>query len=182
MSDVVDRYTRLCDQFGARVEAAPDDAWNNPSPCPDWTARDVVNHIVGGQRSIVGAVTGTEPAPPAPDADPKQTWRESFAAVQEALQREGALEAKAATPMGEMPLEFMVGRIYASDVLIHTWDLARAVGGDERLDADAVAQAFKGMQTMDAMLRQGNMFGPKVEPPAGADEQTQFLCFVGRQP
>jgi hypothetical protein len=74
----------------------------------------------------------------------------------------------------------MVGRILSSDVLVHTWDLARAVGGDETLDQDAVAQAYKGLQPMDAMLRQPGVFGPKVEPPEGADLQTEFLCFLGR--
>ena len=34
---------------------------------------------------------------------------------------------------------------------------------------------------MDAMIRQPSVFGPKVEPPNGADVQTEFLCFLGRR-
>ena len=185
MSEVVDRYIRLADQFGARVEAAPDDAWENQSPCENWKARDVVKHVVETQRRMVWRINGSEgePDPVSDDADPKQVWAESYAEAKAALQQPDAMAKTVPGPGGnDMPLEMAVGRIYASDVLIHTWDLARAVGGDERLDADAVAQAFKGLEPMDAMIRQNNVFGPKVEPPEGADEQTRFLCFVGRKP
>lgn len=183
MSEVVDRYTSLADQFGARVEAAPDDAWDNQSPCEGWTARNVVNHVADIQRRLVWRINGSEDEPEAiaADADPKATWRESYAATKEALAQPGALDKTVPGPMGEMPISMAVGRIYASEVLVHAWDLARAVGGDETLDADAVSQAFKGLEPMDAMIRQPGVFGPKVEPPAGADEQTRFLCFLGRK-
>lgn len=184
MSEVIDRYLGLAEQFGARVEAAPDDAWSNQSPCEDWTAADVVRHVVGTQRRLVWRIEGNDGDPPDVDAstDPKQLWRESIAATREALHRPGALEKTVPGAMGEMPIENAVGRIFATDVLVHTWDLARAVGGDERLDAEAVTQAYKGLAPMDAMLRGRGVFGDKVEPPAGADEQTEFLCFLGRKP
>ena len=79
-----------------------------------------------------------------------------------------------------MPLEQMVGRIMCSDVLVHTWDLARATGQDETLNAEAVEGTFSGLKPMDAMIRQPGIFGPKLESPEGADLQTQMLCFLGR--
>jgi hypothetical protein len=54
------------------------------------------------------------------------------------------------------------------------------VGGDERLDQDAVAHGYEGIKPMDAMLRRPGAFGPKVDPPVGADLQTEFLSFLGR--
>lgn len=181
MSEVIERYQGLAEQFGARVEAAPDDAWSSPAPCEGWTARDVVAHVVGSQRNVVAAVTGQEATPMADDEDPKEAWRSTFAATKEALATDGALQKEIAGPMGPMPLEMMLGRLLSMDVLVHTWDLARAVGGDERLDQDAVAHAYEGIKPMDAMIRRPGAFGDKVEPPAGADLQTEFLCFLGRQ-
>jgi uncharacterized protein (TIGR03086 family) len=179
MAEEVDRYCSLADQFGARVEATPDDAWSRPAPCEGWTARDVVEHVAGGQRGIVGAITGQEPT--FDTDDPKQLWRESFAAAKAALAQEGALEKTMPMgPMGDLPIAMAVGRIFSSDVLVHTWDLARAVGGDERLDADAVKQAYSGLKPMDAMIRQPGVFGPKIDPAPGDDEQTEFLKFLGR--
>jgi len=75
----------------------------------------------------------------------------------------------------------LIGRLIATDVLVHTWDLARAVGGDERLDLAAVSDAYSGLKPMDEMIRRPGVFGPKIEPPAHADEQTEFLCFLGRR-
>ena len=67
------------------------------------------------------------------------------------------------------------------DVLVHTWDLARTIGADERLDEEFVRQAYEALKPMDAMIRQPRVFGPKLEPPAGADLQTEFLYFLGRR-
>ena len=182
MSEVIERYQGLAEQFGARVEATPDDKWDEQSPCADWKARDVVAHVVGAQRSVTAAIEGT-PAEEVPaEADPKALWRESMPRLLAALQTPGALEKTMPGPMGDMPVEFMLGRFLSSDVLVHTWDLARAVGGDERLDQDAVGHAYEGLKKVDAMIRMPGVFGEKVEPPEGADLQTEFLCFLGRRP
>ena len=177
--EIVERYTSLADQFGARVEATPDDAWSNPAPCEEWTATDVVAHVVGGQAGIVRSLTGAEPSTDV-TADPKGAWRETYAAMRAALEAPGALEQTAPGPFGEMPIGEIVGRFLATDVLVHTWDLARAVGGDERIDAGAVTQAHKALEPMDAMIRQPGVFGAKVDPADGADDQERFLNFLGR--
>jgi hypothetical protein len=61
-------------------------------------------------------------------------------------------------------------------------DLARATGLDERLDPDAVARMLDGIEPMDEALRSSGHYGPKVEVPEGADEQTRLLAFLGRTP
>ena len=182
MSEVIERYPGLAEQFGARVEATPDEKWAAPAPCEGWTARDVVAHVVGSQRAIVAGVRGGESEPVGDDEDPKELWRTAYAAAKEALAEPGALEKQVSSPMGPMAIEMMLGRLLATDVLVHTWDLARAVGGDERLDQDAVGHAYEGLKPMDAMLRRPGVFADKVEPPEGADLQTEFLCFLGRRP
>jgi hypothetical protein len=65
------------------------------------------------------------------------------------------------------------------DVLVHTWDLARTIGADESLDENAVRSAYEALKPMDAMIRSPKVFGPKLEPPKGADVQTEFLYFLG---
>ena len=178
----MERYQGLAAQFGERVEATPDDKWGAPAPCEGWTARDVVRHVVEGQSSVVAAVNGTEPQAIPDDADPKELWRTSNAALNEALAQPGALEKKMKAPMGEMPAELVLGRILSMEVLVHAWDLARAVGGDEHLDQDAAAHALEGIRPVGPMLRRPGFFGPEVEAPEGADAQTQLLCFLGRRP
>ena len=79
-----------------------------------------------------------------------------------------------------MTLEATVGMFGIGDVLVHTWDLARATGLDERLDADEVHRLLVVMEPNDAVMRQGTAFGPKVPCPDDADEQTKLLAFTGR--
>jgi hypothetical protein len=69
-------------------------------------------------------------------------------------------------------------------LLVHTWDLARAVGLDETLDADEVHRLVTGFDAMDpqmdAAMRSSGHYGPRTEVPADADEQTRLLAFTGR--
>ncbi len=173
----VERVTRLVNDFDRRVQAAPPDAWGNPAPCDDWTARDVVAHVLSSMNRMLAQ--GGEPATIADDADIVAEWNATKPAFLDML-GQADLTATAPGPFGPMPLEQLLGRLMANDVLVHTWDLARAVGGDEQLGADDVQHAFDGLQPMDAMIRQPGFFGPKVESAPGADTQTQFLNFLGR--
>jgi hypothetical protein len=84
--------------------------------------------------------------------------------------------------MGFWTFEQTINTICTPDVLIHTWDLARATGLDDTLDPDEVHRFVKGMEPMDQVIRQGGQYGPRVEVPADADEQTRLIGFVGRRP
>ena len=68
------------------------------------------------------------------------------------------------------------------DVLVHTWDLARAGGLDETLDPDVVHDMLVAMEPLDEMLRASGQYGPRVEVAPDADEQTRLIAFTGRQP
>lgn len=176
--EVIDRYTRLVNDFDARVQAAPADSWDNQAPCDQWKARDVVSHIIGGMNGIVAGLSGGE-AVEVDDADIVGSWNTARDRALAAVSS-GDLTQSVQGPFGPQPAEQVIGRLMCTDVLVHTWDLARAVGGDEQLDQDAVAQAYSGLKPMDAMIRMPGVFGPKVETPEGAPLQTEFLNFLGR--
>jgi uncharacterized protein (TIGR03086 family) len=75
-----------------------------------------------------------------------------------------------------------IGMFFLGDVVIHTWDLARAAGLDETLDADEVTQMLRGMEPIDDVLRASGHYGPKVEVPADVGEQIRLIAFTGRRP
>lgn len=177
MTDISDRYARIADGFTARIEAVPADAWDNDSPCEGWKARDVALHVINGCSMFLGE----EPPSGLADDQLAGAWKEGRSKIEAALLDPERAAGTAQTPMGPMPLEAFIGRIATADVLIHTWDLARATGLDETLDAEGVAGTYSGMKPMDAMIRQPGIFGPKVECAEDADEQTQLLTFLGRQ-
>src|SRR3546814_4150272 len=78
-----------------------------------------------------------------------------------------------------MSLASAIDMIYTADVFLHRWDLARATGQDETLDADRCAEMLEGMLPMDEVLRQSGQYGPRVEVPDDADVQTKLLAFIG---
>ncbi|MEY4231005.1 MAG: hypothetical protein RLZZ362_1854 [Actinomycetota bacterium] len=177
--EIVDRTTSLLQGFDARVQAAPADSWANPAPCEGWTARDVVTHVGNNLLGLGAALAGSEPRQISADEDIVAAWDEARDSFTAGLTT-GDLTANVTGPFGPMPAGQLIGRFVATDLLVHTWDLARAVGGDETLPADIVAAAYSGLKPMDAMIRQPGVFGPKTEAPEGADLQTEFLCFLGR--
>jgi len=175
MSEAIDRFKNIESAFDARVQAASADAWGNAAPCDGWVARDVVVHVANNLRRVSGGALPEISA----DEDIAAAWSATHQGLLTMLDT-ADLSAVVEGPFGPMPIEQLLGRIVSMDVLVHTWDLARAVGGDEQLDADAVAGAYSGLKPMDAMIRRPGLFGPKVDVPAGADEQTEFLAFLGR--
>ena len=62
MSEIADRYRRLSDAFADKIAAVPDDSWERQSPCEEWKARDVVNHVVGTADTLVYVKAGTPSA------------------------------------------------------------------------------------------------------------------------
>jgi uncharacterized protein (TIGR03086 family) len=181
MAQVQERYRLVSTGFDAAVSAVPSDRWEAQSPCEQWNARDVVAHVVAGHRRVIASVRGGEPDHLGADEDPRQAWEQVRRAMNEITGSPAALATEIDGPTGPTPAGEIIGQFVTMDLLVHTWDLARAVGADERLDEEAVRDAYETLKPMDAMIRQPKVFGPKLEPPPGADLQTEFLYFLGRQ-
>ncbi|MFB4320303.1 TIGR03086 family metal-binding protein [Actinomadura sp. 21ATH] len=194
MSGQAGRFRAAADGFAARIAAVPPGGWDAPSPCPGWSARDVAAHVISETRRIAATVRGTSPepvhgvglaamgTPPRVESDAAlgDAWARVSADLTAAIDDPACRAAKLPTPVGETPFAD-VAEALPEDVLVHTWDLARATGGDERLDPGLVAHVYEHLKPMDEALRQPWAFGPKLPVPAGADLQTEFLCFVGRK-
>lgn len=182
MSDISSRYRKVADQFAQRVTAVPAEAWSNPSPCEGWTARDVVRHLVESSSFFLERAGAPPVAAPSVDDDPVGAALAVRDAIQTALDDPEIATRQYDTPMGPATLEQTVGMFGIGDVLVHTWDIARATGQDETLDADEVHRLLETMTPRDEQLRSSGMFGPRVEVPDDADEQTKLIAFTGRRP
>lgn len=69
-----------------------------------------------------------------------------------------------------------------TEVLLHTWDLARSVGVDPRLDAGLCADCYEMALSNERQLRSSGMFGPPVPVPGDADPATRLVALLGRDP
>ena len=177
-----DEHRWVAAGFTDRVKGASD--WDAPAPVEGWAARDVVRHLVEWFPSFLKAGAGVELAHgPSVDEDPVAAWKVHADAVQALLDDPATPSKVLSNPhIGDVPLDQAVDQFYTSDVFMHTWDLARATGQDERLDPEKCAVLLAGMEPIDEVLRQSGQYGPKVDVPADSDVQTKMLAFIGRNP
>lgn len=184
MSEISERYRRVAGRLTEVAKTVPDGAWDNPSPCEGWVARDVIGHMVEWMPGLLEAGAGvTLSTGPQVDADPVGAWVVLSDGIQALLDdphtAAGEFHHEQA---GRHSLEAAIAMFIVGDMVVHTWDLARATGGDETLDADEVHRMVAGMEPLDAMLRSSGHYGPRVDVPTDADEQTRLIAFMGRRP
>jgi uncharacterized protein (TIGR03086 family) len=182
LSDPAERHRRIAGAFTARVLGVAD--WDAPSPVDGWAGRDVVRHLCEWFPAFLSGGAGVELARgPSPDVDPVKAWQAHADAVQDLLDDPATAGRVLRNPhIGEVPLPAAVDRFYTSDVFMHTWDLARATGQDDRLDAGMCAALLEGMEPMEEILRSSGQFGTRVAVPSDADETDRLIGFIGRDP
>jgi len=182
MTEISDRYRRNADAFAATVAAVPPDRWGAPSPCEEWDARAVVAHVVAGHGIFEGMVDRELAPHPSADDDPAAAFAAVRAQVQAELDDPELADVEFDGFFGRTSFAQAVDRFMSADLVVHRWDLARAAGSDVEIPADEIARILSESESWGDAMRSPGTFGPEVEPPAGADEQTRFLCFLGRRP
>jgi uncharacterized protein (TIGR03086 family) len=130
---------------------------------------------------MAAGATGSEAQEVAADEDPVLAWSDAYERLRALSKDPDVLSRPVRGPGGPIPLEEALGSLVSMDTQIHTWDLARAVGGDERLDPDVVQFSWELLEPLDATIRHPGIFGPKIDPPEGSDAQTRLLYFLGRR-
>ncbi len=187
-SDVLDLYRRALGEFGARVHAVAPDQWGCPTPCKDWEVRNLVNHLVAEQLWVPPLLAGKRVADLGAGfatgdvlgADPVAAWDAAADAAAAAFAEPGALErtvhlSYADRPGGEYAREMMF------DLVVHSWDLARGISGNETLDPALVEAVYAALEP-DTDLSATGQFDEPVPVPAESDEQTKLIAFTGRRP
>lgn len=173
MTEVGAMWSQAAAKWNEVMAQVGDDDWGKPTNCDGWTVRELVDHAMhwqGAGGAALGA--GTSPGEAWETVEPALS-----AALQDPANLEGTVEA-----FGGMPKQGVAGLVIG-DLLIHSWDLARSVGADATLPAEATEATLMGLQRLpEPMLRSENMFGPAVEVAADASAQDRLIAFVGRQP
>jgi uncharacterized protein (TIGR03086 family) len=185
VTDLSERYRRLAAAFTATAAAVPAAAWDDPSPCEGWDARDVVRHLVDWLPAFFFDQWGLDrPEIPSVDTDPVGAWVALRDALEAALDDPDiAGRRREDEHLGELSFADAIATVALPDILVHTWDLARAAGLDDTLDPEEVEIVAAGIGTFDdTPMRASGHFGPAVELPAGAGAQDRLLAFMGRHP
>jgi uncharacterized protein (TIGR03086 family) len=180
-ADPVDLYRRATSRAVTLADQVEPDQLREPTPCSAWNVQDLLDHLTGGTEYLLAAVQQRVPAPR--QGTTAADFALGVASVLEGLQAPGALDHTCMSPLG---FEWSVGQAVAGtfmDVLIHTFDLARASGQDERLDpelVDACIAMF--LPDMPERGRQAGIIGPAVPIGPDATPQGVLLAAMGRTP
>ncbi|MDX3776491.1 TIGR03086 family metal-binding protein [Streptomyces europaeiscabiei] len=186
---LLDRHAEAQDLFGARVHAVRDDQWGVGTPCVEWSVRDLVNHLVSEQLWVPSLVRDGCMIEEVGDTfegdllgpDPAASWDTAAHSAREAFAAPGALDRTVHLSYGDTPATSYCAQMVA-DLVVHAWDLSRAIGFDERLPGELVSFAVDEVTPYAGELEKSGLFGARVPPPAGADAQTRLLCLLGRRP
>lgn len=180
MSEVADRYRRLSDAFASKIQAVKPDAWEAPTPCPDWSVRELVGHVVEMNQIHLGLV-GRKPRPgPSVDEDPLGAFLTTRDQTQADLEDPARAAVEFDSRFGRWSFAEAVDRGMCVDLAIHGWDLSRATGQDDRIDPDVIPYLWQSIESIgEEGIRFG--FGPAIDPPPDADEQTRLLAYLGRR-
>jgi uncharacterized protein (TIGR03086 family) len=177
MSSGVDRYRAALRGFGETVRRAGPDRWERPSPCPGWTARNVLDHVIGGQGALLGMLGDDRPLPALPD--PVPAWAAVEERVLAAIADPDLPQRRISTPAGELDGDHLLD-MGVVEPLVHGWDLARAIGEDAALDEDLAARCLEIARQYEPALRAPGMYGPARPASDAAGAGPTLLAYLGR--
>jgi uncharacterized protein (TIGR03086 family) len=174
------------DAFGEKVRAVPADRWGAPTPCTDWSVRDLVNHVTGEHLWAPHMLDGETIAQVGDRYDGDVLGDSPVAAWERAAQDSRAAwltaspDAVVHLSFGDNPaLEY--GQQMLSDLVIHGWDLSRGAGLDETMEPAAVAQVLVYMGANAKSWEAAGIFAPPVEIGSG-DPAKRLIALSGRKP
>jgi uncharacterized protein (TIGR03086 family) len=177
-------HLAVCRRFGEAVRSG-EGKWDRPSPCDAWDARGVLEHVIGFHDVLLLRPLGLKPH--RPRDDPQRRWELTFEALHEAFARQDLFErvidipAVGTNPATQLDARTLVPRL-TQEVLVHTWDLARTVGADDRLDARWCAAFYEQLPADPDALSTSGMFAAPIAIDDDADIQSKLLARLGRDP
>ena len=139
-------YHRTVETWVDRVNAVGPDAWEWPTPCREWTVRDLVNHVTGEDLWTVPLLGGATLEEVGDRFDGDLLGEDPIGTALAAAMGATTAVAERLPDGGTVHLSYGQERAaeyvhqLAADHLVHAWDLAVATSGDPRLDPHLVTE------------------------------------------
>lgn len=179
------RHRAALGEFDRVVRQVQPDQWSLPTPCSDWNVRDLVNHVVGEACWTPPILAGRTIAEVG-DAfdgdllgeDPLAVWGSSSSAAADSADADVATSIVHLS-FGDIPaLEYL--RQLTADYLIHSWDLAVAIGVDDQLDPSLVKSTGAWFVNQEAAYRGAGVIAAEAAVPREGTPQDHLLAAFGR--
>ena len=187
----VEQLAQLVRGFEQLIAAAREEQWTAATPCTEWNARDLVNHVVRGNRLFAAALRGEQPTIPPPGTpppvsdvlgdDPLGAYRASADALLQAFRQPGVMERVVAVPFGSVPGAVAL-HLRNTELLVHGWDLARATGQAVPFPQEVAEQELQFSRGAISQIPPGrNPFGPPQPVREDAPAIDRLAGLLGRQ-
>ena len=165
--------------------------WSLPTPCDEWSVRDVVNKMVASTITFTAFGRRQRPDPPLdlvhpPELlgdDPVGTLLSAAAACRAAWRSPGALDGTAPSTIGEFPaVAVLNARIF--DTTILTWDVSRATGIDHGVSDPLAAYVLRIATALVPTVRRmsPDRYKDAVEAGTGGSIVDEMVAATGRDP
>jgi uncharacterized protein (TIGR03086 family) len=182
--DVVSLDARAGARVRELIAAVTDDGWEMPTPCSDWTVRDLVTHLVAGNVKYAGIARGADFVPGAPEVDPGDDPAASYQTTLDdmvaAWQQPGALTREIGLPRGQRGPAERAAWLHLTETLCHGWDLATSLGLDPGLDEEAVLACLEDCRGRMGPQRAAESPFADARETGSASPLTQLAAFLGR--
>jgi len=179
---MIDRYRTLADAFEAEVAAVAPDAWDDPTPCDEWTVRDLVAHVVDVHAMMLAPLERTLSDAPDVAADPLGAYRAARADVDAVLADPALAGTEYDGQLGRTTVGDTIDRFLGFDLVVHGWDLAKATRQDTTMDPAEVARTWAMVEQLSESMREYGVTGPEVAVGPDASQQDRLLGRLGREP
>ncbi len=174
-------YACALERLLAVADAVPASGWDAATPCADWSARDLVAHLVETQREfLIGRGIDLGPAPDVATA-PAAALREHAARVLAAVSDPAVADARYDGHFGPTTVGETLAQFYVWDVVVHRWDLARATGQDAGLTGAELDRIESGARSWGDALYADGICRAAVEVPEDAGREARVLGLLGRR-
>ena len=168
------------------VEATPDSDLEKPTPCARYTVADLLDHIGGSALAFTAAAVKRplEGGPSGNGANLGPDWRtripRQLTELAEAWRDPTAWTGMTAAGGVDLPGD-VAGVVALDELVIHGWDLAKAIGQPAGYDGPGLDAVFDMVRHFRASGAEG-LFGPELAVPADAPILDRILGAAGRDP
>jgi uncharacterized protein (TIGR03086 family) len=177
--NVVERHRRACDGFSWVAANVPEDRWDSPTPCTEWNGQQLVEHVIGFHDFLLLRPFDVRAHRPREGSSAR--WNATAQALFSMLEDDAVLDRAAELPGGGESTPRTMIEALTTDVIVHTWDLARGTGVPFDLDPELCATAYEAALVYP-MDRESGMVAAEIEVDDDADMTSKLVALYGRDP
>ncbi|MQY26417.1 TIGR03086 family metal-binding protein [Nocardia aurantia] len=153
---------------------------DRPTPCTGWNVADLLRHMNERHEAVIAAVLGGEPDDA---ADPRAGFARIGGRWLAAMERTG--DAVPLPERGALPTDRVLS-IHFVDMLVHRWDIARALGRPcavpDRLTAAALPMARVTTAPGSPLNGPDGVYAPRLAEDPARPEMDNVAALLGRDP